>query len=257
MIKLHKNKNPNIKKLSLLFIAQVALGALPAILFAIYVIYVRSLTNIAADKGANALEDYNIWLGIIFMSIILFCFAGYIVSAKRYNILVSGFRGERFLVQTAKKLIGNYTVFTNLPIRYKKNRSEIDLLIVSEQGILIIEVKNHSGVIIGSDNADTWLQRKYYRKGKTTEIEMENPFKQIKRQREILKNILRASELEVWIDSILFFSGNPGLRLNIEGNISVAASENELIGLINDYETKKAPTAEECARIIEILKELK
>jgi len=254
MIKLYKNKNPNIKKISLLFISQVALGALPAILFAIYVIYVRRITSEAINLGV--LEDYNIWLGIIFMSIILFCFAGYIVSAKKYNVLVSGFRGERFLVKIAKNLNGNYTAFTNLPIRYKKNRSEIDLLIVSEQGILIVEVKNHSGVIIGNDNADMWIQRKYYRKGKTTEIEMENPFKQIKRQREILKNILRSHELEVWIDSILFFSGNPGLRLNIEGNIAVASSENELIGLIGDYETKKTPTSEECAKIIKILKEL-
>ena len=121
--------------------------------------------------------------------------------------------------------------------------------------MLIIEVKNHSGVISGSTTDEKWIQRKYYRKGKTIEIEMENPLKQIKRQREILKSILRANDLDVWMDSILFFSGNPGLRLKIDGDISIASSENELIGLINEYRAKNPPTAEECERIVQILQQ--
>ena len=247
MIKLYKNKNPHIKKLSLLFACQVLLGALPAVLFAIFVVYIQRL---------DELEEYELWVGILFMSIIMLSFAGYVVAAKKYNVLVSGFRGERFLVKTAKKLNGSYTVFTNLPIRYKKNRSEIDLLIVSENGLLIVEVKNHSGVIIGSDTAKTWTQRKYYRKGKTTESQMENPFMQIKRQREILKNILRSEGVDVWIDSILFFSGNPGLRLNVESDIAIASSEEELIGLICSYEPKNLLSAEDCSDIIRILNKL-
>jgi hypothetical protein len=248
MIKLHKNKNPNFKKLSMLFAFQVVTGALPAILFAVYAIYVRQLEE---------LDDYEVWVGILFMSIILLLFAGYIVAARRYNVLVSGFRGERLLVKTAKKLMGDYTVFTNLPIRYRNNRSELDLLIVGENRVLIIEVKNHSGVIIGSESDETWVQRKYYRKGRTTETEMKNPFKQIKRQREILKSILRSQGFDVWIDSILFFSGEPGLRLRVNNDISVASSENELIAQINDYKTKNPPTAEQCAEIVKILREMK
>jgi hypothetical protein len=248
MIKLYKNRNPHIKKLSLLFVYQVILGALPAILFAIFVTYVHLL---------DELDEYNIWVGILFISIILLSFAGYVVAAKKYNILVSGYRGEKLLVKTAKRLNGNYTIFTNLPIRYKKNRSEIDLLVVSENGVLAIEVKNHSGVIIGSDEEDVWIHRKYYRKGKTTETEMENPYKQVKRQREILKNIFRANGIEIWLDSILFFSGNPGLRLEMGDKIAVASSEKELIELITGYKSQKPPTREECVQIIELLRDIR
>jgi hypothetical protein len=215
---------------------------LPAILSVIYII-------------RNQIE-YDVWLGIIFISAILFSFVGYAVTAQRYNILASGFKGERLLVKTARRLHGDYHVFTHLPIRYKKNRSEIDLLLVGERGILIIEVKNHSGVIIGSDTCDVWIQRKYYRKGKTIETEMENPFKQMKRQREILKSILRAHNFDMWIDSILFFSGHPGLRVRVSGDISIADSENELIGLIQDYQAKNPLTNEQCKEIVKILRDI-
>ena len=248
MIKLYKNKNPNIKKISLLFVGQIALGTLPVILFAIYIVYVQRLRE---------LEEYNISLGFIFIAIMLFSLVGYGAAAQKYNVLISGYRGERLLVKTAKRLIGNYTVFTNLPIRYKKNRSEIDLLMVGDKGILIIEVKNHSGVLIGSDNDEVWIHRKYYRKGRIVETKMENPFKQIKRQREILKSILRANGLDIWVDSILFFSGNPGLRLKVNNDIDIASTENELVGLISDYNAKTPPTCEECKEIVRILKNIK
>jgi hypothetical protein len=248
MIKLYKNKPSHIKSISLLFICQIALGILPVMLFLIYVLYVRSFLE--------TIDEYDISMGIIFIVIMVCALVAYGIASQKYNILVSGYKGERILVKTAKKLVGNYTVFTNLPIRYKKNRSEIDLLVIGENGIIIVEVKNHSGVITGSDSAPTWVQRKYYRKGKTTEIEMENPFKQMKRQREILKSILRSHDINVWIDSILFFSGNPGLRLRVNEDIGVASSENELIGLIQDYKAKRTLTGEEIAEIVKALENL-
>ena len=144
MIKLYKNKTPNIKKISLLFIYQVALGTLPVALFAVYVFYVQPLEE---------LREYNISLGTISIAVMVLSLVGYSIAAKRYNILVSGYRGERALVKTAKKLIGDYTVFTNMPVRYKKNRSEIDLLLIGENGILIVEVKNQVCFSLGGPSS--------------------------------------------------------------------------------------------------------
>ncbi|MDR0222646.1 MAG: NERD domain-containing protein [Oscillospiraceae bacterium] len=241
MIQLYKNKNANVKKLSFLFVAQVFSGMLPAVLFVIYVLQ---------------LEERNVWLGITFISAMLFSFAGYLIAGRRYNILVSGYRGEKRLIKIAKKLDGDYSVFTNLPVRYKKNRSEIDMLLIGESGVLIVEVKNHSGVLTGSSGAETWVQRKYYRKGKTTEIKMDNPFRQIKRQREILKSILRANGIDVWVDNILFFSGFVSLRLDLSANYHVASSENELVAFIGGYQSRKPLAPGERDKIIEILKNL-
>lgn len=242
MLRIYKNKNPNIRKMSFLFVFQVITGIIPVILFVVY---------------ALSLEEKNIWLGIFFISAILFSFAGYVVAGRRYNVLISGYRGEKSLIGTAKKLKGDYVVFTNLPVRYKKNRSEIDLLIIWESGLLIVEVKNHSGVIIGKSSSETWIQRKYYRKGKTVEITMDNPFTQIKRQREILKSILRSNGVDVWVDCVLFFSGMASLRLNLSGNDNVVGSENELVGFILNYESKSPLSKEEIGRITEILNGLK
>jgi len=242
MLRIYKNKNPNVKRLSFLFAFQVILGTIPAALFLIY---------------ALSLKEKNLRLGIIFISVILLSFAGYVVAARRYNVLVSGYRGEKSLIRTVKKLSGDYSVFTNLPVRYKKNRSEIDLLIIGENGLLIVEVKNHSGVIVGKSGSKTWIQRKHYRKGKTAEITMDNPFTQIKRQREILKNILRRNGFELWVDCVLFFSGTASLRLNLTGNDNVVNSANELLGFIKDYKSKTPISKEDIAKITEVLKELK
>jgi hypothetical protein len=252
-MKLYKNKNANTTRLSFLFVFQVVLGALPAVLFIIYAVYVqRSVPEEWEEFG------YTLWLAIIFISAIFLAFTGYVIAARQYNVLISGRRGERILEKLARRLKGNYAVFTNLPIRYKNNRSEIDLLVISERGILAVEVKNHSGAIIGSDNAEFWIHRKYYRKGVITETEMKNPLRQVKRQREILKNILRSNGINVWIDSVLFFSGNPALKLRVDTDIDIASTETEMLSLINDYDCeRKNPTFEECAEIVRILRELK
>jgi hypothetical protein len=250
-MKFYKNKNPNTTRLSLLFVYQVVLGALPAILFIIYVIYVQRVDISAQDMDEL---NYTLLLGVVFIAFMFLAFTGYIALGRKYNVLVSGFRGERLLGKIAKQLNGDYIVFTNLPIRYKNNRSELDLLIVSEQGILVVEVKNHSGAIIGADNDEFWIHRKYYRKGVITETEMKNPLKQVKRQREILKNILRSNGIDVWIDSVLFFSSNPTLRLRVVPAIGIATSEDEMLGLIANYDCDgKKPTAAECEEIAKIL----
>jgi hypothetical protein len=239
----------------MLFIIQVLLGVFPAVLFIVHVIITNRIH--AADPE---LEEYGLtsWLAIVFISLIFFAFVTYVAAARKYNILISGYRGERILAKIAKNLKGNYTVFANLPIRYKSNRSEIDLLIIGENGVLTVEVKNHSGAIIGTDNSEFWIHRKFYRGGKITETEMKNPLKQVKRQREILKNILRAGGHDVWIDSILYFSGSPALKIKTGTDIFITSSADEILGLIQDYDGSRTPlTPDECADIVRILRDLK
>ncbi|MCL1880641.1 MAG: NERD domain-containing protein [Oscillospiraceae bacterium] len=259
-MKLYKNKNHDTKHfsmLSILFALQVLLGVVPAILFMVYVLHVQ---NTLALPGED-FEAYSLALmhAILFISVIFLSFTGYTILVRKYNILISGERGERALLKIAKKLKGNQHVFMNLPIRYKNNRSEIDLLVVSERGIISVEVKNHSGAVMGSGDDDFFIHRKFYRKGKITETEMKNPFKQVKRQREILKNILRSNGINVWIDSVIFFSGNPTLKLDVSPNIKVATSENEMFTLINEYitpEGKERLTTENLGEVVKILRGL-
>lgn len=219
---IYKNGYDNFKKITALFVLQVILGILPVILLLAYIFF--------------ELYTYHV-IGYIFIAIILISAVLNITVAKRYNVLLSGFKGEKALMKAVKKLGNEYMVFSNLPVRYKKNRSEIDLLVISPTYVLIVEVKNHSGYISGKHKDERWIQRKVYRDGKTTEMEMQNPLKQLRRQRDIIKSILQSNDLDQWIETVLYFSSKSvHLYLDLYDSDNVCSSEKELLEFLREYE---------------------
>lgn len=245
-MKIHKAKNVNKRAVGVLFVLQVVFGTLPAILLVIF----------ALNSGLNN-DDYYLWAYISAAAIILCGFA-YIILSRKYNILLSGLKGEKALYKLAKKYKNEYHVFINLPVRYKRNRSEIDMLLVGENGIIIVEAKNHSGTIIGGDKDEQWTQYKHYKDGHTTESEMKNPIRQISRQRDILKNILRSNGYDVWIDGVVFFS-NPFVRLKLglsNSNSYVVSGIKELERFIEEYECPKKISSDDINEIASMLKNM-
>ncbi len=245
-MKINKSKNTNKRAAGILFVLQVIFGTLPAVVLVIF-----------ALQSMHDGEKHYIWAYICAAAIILCGFA-YIILSRRYNIIYSGLKGEKLLSKIARKHKNDYNIFLNLPIRYKRNRSEIDMLMVSENGILIVEVKNHSGTIVGSDKDEMWCQYKHYKDGRSTESEMKNPVKQISRQREILKHILRSQGYDVWIDGVVYFS-NPmvRLKLGLSGmNSNVVSGENELNKFIYDYKPSKKLKKSDVDEIVAILRKM-
>ena len=222
MNKVIRCKNNNNRKVAALLVAQVFLGVAPVLLLAIFVLFELYEQQLTA---------------IIIIALIFACNVAFSIVARRYNVLNSGRRGERRLYKAIRHLDGNNIVFRNLPVRYKRGRSELDMLIISHKGVIIIEVKNHSGTIHGNWKAEKWEQRKYYKNGQTTVLEMDNPIKQMRRQRDIVKSILNAAGEDVWIDSVLFFS-NSGtkLKLNLRENDYVCLGAKELLHFLNGYD---------------------
>ena len=243
-MKIHKARNKNKRSVGLLFELQVVFGTLPAVLLVIFAINV---------------DDSNMLVGgYISAAAIILCGFAYTILGRKYNILISGLKGERVLYKIAKKFKNKYHIFLNVPIRYKHNRSEIDMLMVSENGVLIVEVKNHSGMICGSEKDEHWVQTKHYRDGKVAESEMHNPLRQLSRQRDILKHILRAEGHDVWLDGVVFFS-NPfvKLSLNLVGdNTFVVSGEQELIRFISEYKPPRLLSEEDVDDIVEQLDRL-
>lgn len=222
MNKVIRCKNTNNKKVFALLILQVFLGVCPVLLLILFVALKVYETQVSA---------------VIAIALIFLCNLGYGIIARRYNVLNSGRRGERQLFKSIRHMDGNNIVFCNLPVRYKRGRSELDMLVISHKGIIIVEVKNHSGTIQGSWKADKWQQRKYYKNGQNTSLEMENPIKQMRRQRDIVKSILSAAGEEIWIDTVLYFSSaNAKLRLNLRENDYVCLGSRELLNFLNNYD---------------------
>lgn len=222
MNKVIRCKNNNNRKVFGLLLAQVFLGVCPVLLLVFFVLFEMYETKI---------------LAIVAIVLIFLCNVAYGIVARRYNVLNSGRRGERQLYKAIRQLDGNNIVFCNLPVRYKRGRSELDMLIISHKGIIIVEVKNHSGTIQGNWKSDKWEQRKYYKNGQHTVLEMDNPIKQMRRQRDIVKSILNAAGEEVWIDTVLYFSSsNAKLKLNLRENDYVCLGSKEILNFLNGYD---------------------
>ena len=233
-------KNTNSKRIIALAVLQVFLGVSPVLLLISFVWF--------------SLYENKI-LAIVIIALIFMCNAAYAVLARRYNVLSSGRRGEKQLYKTVKHLSGNNIIFINLPVRYKRGRSEVDMLIISHKGLIIVEVKNHSGTIQGSWKAEKWEQRKFYR-DKTTTIEMDNPIKQMRRQRDIVKSILNAAGEDVWIDTVLYFSSNNAkLRLNLRENDYVCHGSRELLRFLEDYDRNTVISKVQMEKYARILNE--
>ncbi len=241
MNKIIRGRNVNTKKVKALFIAQVVMGVMPVLLLVLFVWQKLYHTPVIA---------------VIFIVLIFLCNVAYAVLARNYAVLNSGVKGERRLFRTVKKLHGTNIVFHNLPVRYKRGRSELDMLIISHSGVLIIEVKNHSGTISGSWNDEKWTQRKHYRDGKVTETFMDNPIKQMRRQRDIVKSILSAAGEDVWIDSVLYFSSpNARLKLSLRENDYVCSESAELLEFLRGYERGETLSKTRMENIARILRE--
>lgn len=241
MNKFIRCKNVNNRKIVALLIMQVFFGVAPILLLIAFVWF----------KMYDAKPLAFVIIGLIFL-----CNTAYVLLARRYNILNSGRNGEKSLYKAVKKLDGNNIIFLNLPIRYKRGRSEVDMLILSTKGIVIIEVKNHSGTISGSWKSEKWEQHKFYRNGKSTITEMDNPIKQMRRQRDIVKSILNAAGEDVWIDTVLYFSNpNVRLKLNLRENDYVCMGTRELMRFLKNYDRGEVFSKWQRQKYAEILNE--
>ena len=78
-----------------------------------------------------------------------------------------GEAGERSVASVLSMLpSSDYVVLNNLTLLYNNSTHQIDHVVVSNYGIFIIETKNYSGLIKGSDKYKYWLQfigRKKYK----------------------------------------------------------------------------------------------
>lgn len=241
MKKVIRCKNTNNRKIIALLVVQVVLGVAPVLMLTAFVGF--------------ELYEHKV-LAIITIVLIFLCNASYMITARRYNILNSGRRGEKLLCKTVKKLPTEGYIFFNLPIRYKGGRSETDALIIGEKGVVIIEAKNHSGTISGSWKEEKWTQTKIYANGKITTAEMENPLKQIRRQRDIVKSIFNAAGEDVWIDTVLYFSNeNARLKLDLRESDFVCLGSKELMNFLINHKTKMKISPEKMDRYKDILNE--
>ena len=150
----------------------------------------------------------TVFVSIVILFIIIFCFRT-LNKRKRHKenqeliktvtTLDRGTNSElRLILKLLKAGIPSETIFHNLIIKKSQNKfSQVDIVLATTEGIVVIEVKDYSGWIFGNGNQTSWTKVMNYGKNK---YRFYNPIKQVKSQVLSIKNSL------IQFDQIPFFS---------------------------------------------------
>lgn len=151
-------------------------------------------------------------MGMIFVGMIIFANARYKRNKVKNiaNMLQQGIDCENHVANSLETLPSNYYVLNNVGIKDNMGRSEIDSLVVSKNGIWIVEVKSHIGSIYGEEEDNVWD----YKRANGQDDEIENPLKQSYRQMKILKNIFDDKGIDVFVKYCVVFPNASAVCVN-------------------------------------------
>ncbi len=150
-----------------------------------------------------------------------------------------------------KYLDDNCFIINDVDLRFGKQKSQIDHIVVAPNGIFIIETKNWAGHLEGNETDDRWNQTKEV-KGKSIQVKLKSPIVQNARHVETARMILDNSKVD-WEDifSIVVISSR-NTALDIDSTTPVVYGD-ELVELIKWTKSTRDYSEEEISKVIEIL----
>lgn len=155
--------------------------------------------------------DY-IYLFVIVALIVLSFLSIRLFRKKREQreIKSAGNKGEAYFNNMLKSILRNDDVLIkNACLNVNGKEAEIDSLIINNNGIFIVEVKNYNGRLYGDIDDFEWTKEKISPGGNVFYKQVKNPIKQIKRQTYILSQFLKENNIRVWISGYAYFiNGN-------------------------------------------------
>ena len=129
---------------------------------------------------------------------------------------------------------GYYKTLQNIYVPYKDGTSDIDVLVAHKKGIYVIESKNYSGWIFGSENQQQWTQML----NKNAKERFYNPIRQNKTHIKALSEYLQIEPSKM--KSYIVFSERCELKKVPENTDRyVITKRNYLLDLINRDMTDK------------------
>lgn len=143
---------------------------------------------------------------IIFFVIILFIILLLSLSNGEYQKRIAGKEGEL----QAKKILNHYLnendlLLNNVNISIHGRNTELDYVVINNNGIFIFEVKNFSGKLVGNEDDQYWNKYKISSGNKEYIKEIRNPIKQLKREIYLLKEYLKYYGVDLWIEGYVLF----------------------------------------------------
>ena len=150
--------------------------------------------------------------------------------------------GERRVKNILSHLGDEYIVMNDIILQSPDGyTSQIDHLVLSEYGIIVIETKNYKGWIFGNERSEKWQQVLYDEK-----YFFRNPIKQNWSHIFALKSILTDFK-SIEYFPIVVFSGSADL-MNIDSSVPVIYADT-LMTMINYYSNEKCLSCDEVQQI--------
>ena len=206
----------------------------------------------------------------MFFVIILIVIGFFIISniiksnqRKRDRELISsvtslnrGTNSERSLIlRLLKKEFPSVTIFHDLFIKKNNNEfSQIDLVLVTSEGIIVFEVKDYSGWIYGSGNNTNWTKVLSYGRKK---YKFYNPIKQNKSHITELRKTLKQFEKIPFFSVIVFFGDCELKEINYVPKGTYLVKSHRIFEVLNLIKTENEPTQYTNKReVVDTLKQL-
>lgn len=187
---------------------------------------------------------------IIFFVIILFIFLLLSLSNDEDQKRIAGKEGEL----QAKKILNHYLnendlLLNNVNISIHGRNTELDYVVINNNGVFIFEVKNFSGQLVGDEDDQYWNKYKISRGNKEYIKEIRNPIKQLKREIYLLKEYLKYYGVDLWIEGYVFF-----VNMNSPVESEYTVNDKSEIDDILHLRRNQVLTKNQIEKIISILK---
>ena len=167
-----------------------------------------------------------------------------------------GTHSERLLIlNLLKSEIPSVTIYHDLIIKKDNDEfSQIDLVLVTSEGIIVFEVKDYSGWIFGSGNNTNWTQVLSYGKRK---YKFYNPIKQNNNHITELRKTLKQFEDIPFFSVIVFFGDCELKEINYVPRGTYLVKSHRLFEVLNLIKNENEPTEYSNKReVVNKLKEL-
>lgn len=195
-------------------------------------IFIIDPTRVIKEEGFTIdQEDMTNIIGLILMILVLllivFIALGFNNATHSNkpvipNTYYIGNLAEQKLISSLKNYgIDSKAIFHNLYVRKSNGKySQIDVVVLTNRGLIVFEVKNYSGWIYGSEQQKYWTQVLAYGRYK---YKMYNPIMQnVEHIRALRQNLPQNPSIPIY--SIVIFYGNAELK-----NISCSSHDTYLI----------------------------
>ena len=187
---------------------------------------------------------------IILFVIILFIILLLSLSNGEDQKRIAGKEGEL----QAKKILNHYLnendlLLNNVNISIHGRNTELDYVVINNNGVFIFEVKNFSGKLVGNEDDQYWNKYKISRGNKEYIKEIRNPIKQLKREIYLLKEYLKYYGVDLWIEGYVLF-----VNMNSPVESEYTVNDKSEIDDILHLRRNQVLTKNQIEKIISILK---